>query len=189
MTRAPRQLHHARGTLRRTSIGHPRMTGTGRLLYRAPHQSAPSTLPGQGCRFGSRQRKQNRWRTAESCAPQEGVPGQERTIMSRVCSDSFSWRAPKNWGTGPRTLFTWSGKQFYSSFKPPTPGDNVTHSKSNTEFVVKPVPSGGGPSEFRQSMTPHPLVHQELPHAPHFGIYNRRLRSLEYGNARTEDLY
>jgi aminomethyltransferase len=38
-------------------------------------------------------------------------------------------------------------------------------------------------------MTPHPLVHQELPHDPHFGIYNRRLRSLEYGNVDTEDLY
>jgi aminomethyltransferase len=56
-------------------------------------------------------------------------------------------------------------------------------------FVVTPVDSRGGPSEFRQSMTPHPLIHQELSHAPHFGIYNRRLRSLAYGNVRTEDLY
>lgn len=61
--------------------------------------------------------------------------------------------------------------------------------KANTQFVVKPVSSAGGPSEFRQSMTPHPLVHQELPHDPDFGIYNRRLRSLHYGNVRTEDLY
>lgn len=38
-------------------------------------------------------------------------------------------------------------------------------------------------------MMPHPLVHQELPHDPHFGIYNRRLRSLEYGHVATEDLY
>lgn len=65
----------------------------------------------------------------------------------------------------------------------------MAHSKSNTEFVVKAVPSGVGPREFRQSMTPHPLVYQELPHDPHFGIYNRRLRSLEYGNVGTEDLY
>jgi len=65
----------------------------------------------------------------------------------------------------------------------------VTHSKSNTAFVIKPVPSGDGPSEFRQSMVPHPLVYQELPHDPSFGIYNRRLRSLEYGNVNTEDLY
>ena len=63
------------------------------------------------------------------------------------------------------------------------------HSKSNMEFVVKALPSGGGPREFRQSMTPHPLVYQELPHDPHFGIYNRRLRSLEYGSVGTEDLY
>ena len=63
------------------------------------------------------------------------------------------------------------------------------NSKRDTEFVVRPVPSGSGPGEFRQSMTPHPLVHQELPHDPHFGIYNRRLRSLEYGKVRTEGLY
>ena len=65
----------------------------------------------------------------------------------------------------------------------------MANSKSNTAFVVKPVPSGGGPSEFRQSMAPHPMVDQELPHDPQFGIYNRRLRSLEYGNVPTEDLY
>ncbi len=56
-------------------------------------------------------------------------------------------------------------------------------------FVVTPVTSNGGPSEFRQSMMPHPLVHQELPYEPHFGVYNGRLRSLEYGSVRTEDLY
>jgi len=28
-----------------------------------------------------------------------------------------------------------------------------------------------------------------LPHDPHFGLYNRRLRSLEYGNVPTEELY
>ena len=65
----------------------------------------------------------------------------------------------------------------------------MTQTSSKVEFVVKPVRSGAGPSEFRQSMAPHPLVHQELPHDPHFGIYNRRLRSLEYGNISTEDLY
>ena len=67
--------------------------------------------------------------------------------------------------------------------------DNVMAARSNTAFVVKPVPSRGGPSEFRQSMMPHPLVHQELPHDPYFGVYNRRLRSLEYGNVDTEELY
>lgn len=38
----------------------------------------------------------------------------------------------------------------------------MAHSMSNIKFVVKPVPSGGGPGEFRQSMAPHPLVHQLL---------------------------
>lgn len=62
-------------------------------------------------------------------------------------------------------------------------------SNNTTRFVVKPVDSGAGPSEFRQSMMPHPLVHHELPHDPQFGLYNRRLRSLEYGNVSTEELY
>lgn len=65
----------------------------------------------------------------------------------------------------------------------------MTYSMGNTEFVVKAVRSAGGPSEFRQSMVPHPLVHQELPHDPDFGIYNRRLRSLHYGRVKTEELY
>ena len=65
----------------------------------------------------------------------------------------------------------------------------MAFSRSNTIFVVKPVFTGGGPSEFRQAMAPHPLVYQELPHDPLFGIYNRRLRSLEYTNVPTEDLY
>ncbi len=60
---------------------------------------------------------------------------------------------------------------------------------SNVQFVVKPVPTTGGASEFRQSMAPHPLIHQELPHDPAFGIYNRRLRSLYYGKAAAQDLY
>ena len=63
------------------------------------------------------------------------------------------------------------------------------HSRRSMDFVVKPVPSGASASEFRQSMAPHPLVHQELPYDPIFGIYNRRLRSLEYGHMRTVDLY
>ncbi len=59
----------------------------------------------------------------------------------------------------------------------------------NVQFVVKPVPTTGGASEFRQSMAPHPLVHQELPHDPAFGIYNRRLRSLYYGKGDMQELY
>jgi hypothetical protein len=66
------------------------------------------------------------------------------------------------------------------------PGDNMSYSRGNTEFVVKPVPFAGDPSEFRQLMVPHPLVHQELPHDPDFGIYKSRLRSLHYGNVRTD---
>ena len=65
----------------------------------------------------------------------------------------------------------------------------MAKTSQDTVFVVKPVVSAGSASEFRQSMMPHPLVHQELPHDPIFGIYNRRLRSLEYGQADSEDLY
>ncbi len=65
----------------------------------------------------------------------------------------------------------------------------MIHSKGNTAFVVKAVPAAGGPEEFRQSMRPHPLVYQELPHDPEFGIYNRRLRSLHYNNVPTAELY
>lgn len=56
-------------------------------------------------------------------------------------------------------------------------------------FLVTPVDSGIGLGEFTQSLTPHPLVHQELPHAPYFGVYNGRLRALYYGNVSTDDLY
>ncbi len=65
----------------------------------------------------------------------------------------------------------------------------MADTKDNVQFVVKPVPSSGGASEFRQSMAPHPLVHQELPHDPSFGVYNRRLRSLSYGNCDPRELY
>jgi glycine cleavage system aminomethyltransferase T len=65
----------------------------------------------------------------------------------------------------------------------------VSKSIGKREFVVMPVPGDGGPSEFRQSMAPHPLIHQELPHAPRFGVYNRRLRSLTYETVRAEDIY
>ncbi len=62
----------------------------------------------------------------------------------------------------------------------------VTHA---VEFVVVPVPSTGGAGEFRQSMRPHPLVYQELPHEPHFGLYNGRLRSLSYAIGDKDALY
>ena len=60
---------------------------------------------------------------------------------------------------------------------------------TEVQFVVKPVPAGGGASAFQQSMVPHPLVHLELPHDPAFGIYNRRLRSLAYGKVNARDIY
>ena len=65
----------------------------------------------------------------------------------------------------------------------------MSYEVDETEFVVTPVSGRGGPSEFRQSMRPHPMVSQELPHGPRFGVYNRRLRSLYYEEVDSEHLY
>jgi len=68
-------------------------------------------------------------------------------------------------------------------------GASMSELANDVQFVVKAVSSTGGASEFRQSMRPHPLVYQELPHDPHFGIYNGRLRSLSYAHGDVESLY
>lgn len=65
----------------------------------------------------------------------------------------------------------------------------MSEATTGIEFVVKAVPFGGGATEFQQSMAPHPLIYQELPYDPKFGVYNRRLRSLAYANTDTRDLY
>lgn len=65
----------------------------------------------------------------------------------------------------------------------------MAETKLDVQFVVRAVPTIGGASEFRQSMAPHPLVNQELPHDPAFGVYNRRLRSLYYSRTDVHDLY
>ena len=70
-----------------------------------------------------------------------------------------------------------------------TLGGTGNISSHHVEFVVTPVTSTGGAREFRQSMVPHPLVHQELPHEPHFGIYNGRLRSISYAKGSADDIY
>lgn len=70
-----------------------------------------------------------------------------------------------------------------------TLGGTGNISSHHVEFVVAPVTSTGGACEFRQSMVPHPLVHQELPHEPHFGIYNGRLRSISYARGSADDIY
>ena len=65
----------------------------------------------------------------------------------------------------------------------------MSQARAEVEFVVKAVPFGGGATEFQQSMAPHPLIYQELPYDPKFGVYNSRLRSLAYANTDTRDLY
>ena len=45
-------------------------------------------------------------------------------------------------------------------------GHTVSELANNVQFVMKAVSSTCGASEFRQSMRPHPLVYQELPHEP-----------------------
>jgi hypothetical protein len=45
-------------------------------------------------------------------------------------------------------------------------GQTVSELANHVQFVMKAVSSTCGASEFRQSMRPHPLVYQELPHEP-----------------------
>ena len=57
-------------------------------------------------------------------------------------------------------------------------------------FVVKALPGGEDvPQEFRRTMQPHPLVHQELPHEPEFGLYNHRLISLSMKDIKPDEMY
>jgi len=68
-----------------------------------------------------------------------------------VCLDDSS--VPGNWSANSIHLVR---QLVYSSFRPPTLEYKVAHPQSMMEFVVRPVVSGAGPGEFRQSMRLHP---------------------------------
>jgi len=60
----------------------------------------------------------------------------------------------------------------------------------NVRFAVLPLASGDArASEFARTMVPHPLVYQELPYAPEYTIYNRRLTAMAMADVSADDAY
>jgi len=57
-------------------------------------------------------------------------------------------------------------------------------------FAVKALPAEGpNRAELMRTMMPHPLVYQELPYDPEFGLYNNRLVALRFPSVSAEDMY
>lgn len=57
-------------------------------------------------------------------------------------------------------------------------------------FAVKALPAGDDVLQtLSHAMRPHPLVGQELPYDPEFGLYNHRLISLSMKGVSPDDLY
>jgi hypothetical protein len=62
--------------------------------------------------------------------------------------------------------------------------------REDVRFAVKAVsPKGPNRAELMRTMMPHPLVYQELPFDPEFGIYNNRLVALRFQSVPAEDMY
>ena len=62
--------------------------------------------------------------------------------------------------------------------------------REEVRFAVKALPLGGpNRAELMRTMMPHPLVYQELPYDPEFGLYNSRLVALRFPNVSAEDMY
>jgi len=62
--------------------------------------------------------------------------------------------------------------------------------REEVRFAVKALPLGGpNRAELMRTMMPHPLVYQELPFDPEFGLYNNRLVSLRFPSVPAEDMY
>ncbi|MGF1503314.1 MAG: aminomethyltransferase family protein [Paracoccaceae bacterium] len=57
-------------------------------------------------------------------------------------------------------------------------------------FAVLPLAGDRAQSsEFARTISPHPLVHQELPHGPEYTIYNRRLTAMTMTNGSVDQAY
>jgi len=57
-------------------------------------------------------------------------------------------------------------------------------------FAILPmVGDGSRPSEFARTMRTHPLIHQELPYAPQYTVYNHRLTAMTMTNRSAHDAY
>ena len=62
--------------------------------------------------------------------------------------------------------------------------------REEVRFAVKAVsPEGPNRVELMRTMMPHPLVYQELPFDPEFGLYNNRLVALRFPSVSAEDMY
>ncbi|MEQ8603429.1 MAG: aminomethyltransferase family protein [Marivibrio sp.] len=62
--------------------------------------------------------------------------------------------------------------------------------REEVRFAVKALPLGGpNRAELMRTMMPHPLVYQELPFDPEFGLYNNRLVALRFPSVPAEDMY
>jgi aminomethyltransferase len=60
----------------------------------------------------------------------------------------------------------------------------------NVRFAILPmIGDGTRPNEFARTMAPHPLIHQELPYAPQYTLYNRRLTAITMTNRSVHDAY
>lgn len=60
----------------------------------------------------------------------------------------------------------------------------------NLRFAILPmVGDGARPSEFARTMQTHPLIRQELPYAPQYTVYNRRLTAMTMTNRSAHDAY
>jgi aminomethyltransferase len=66
----------------------------------------------------------------------------------------------------------------------------MTSPKTNVRFAVLPLETDAArTTEFARTMTPHPLVHQELPYEPEYTIYNRRLTAMAMADGSPEAGY
>lgn len=62
--------------------------------------------------------------------------------------------------------------------------------REEVRFAVKALPLGGpNRAELMRTMMPHPLVYQELPYDPEFGLYNSRLVALRFPSVPAEEMY
>jgi len=61
---------------------------------------------------------------------------------------------------------------------------------TDLRVVAVALPAEGtAPNEFSRTMAPHPLIYQELPYDPEFGVYNHRLMALRLQGLAPEALY
>ncbi len=60
----------------------------------------------------------------------------------------------------------------------------------NLRFAVKALPAEQAPPrELSRSMSPHPLMYQELPYDPEYSLYNDRLTPEKLNNATADEMY